>query len=64
MDKPTCRLCGAKHYLREPHDLGKGVLVHVKTKGNNVTPVTKRGRPRIHLTNAERQKAYRGRKTQ
>jgi hypothetical protein len=23
MDKPTCRLCGAKHFAREPHVFGK-----------------------------------------
>jgi hypothetical protein len=32
MDKPKCRLCGAKHLLSEPHEFQVSSSVRVKTK--------------------------------
>jgi len=44
----------------DPDD--EGVTKFLTGEPNNVTPVTKRrGRPRVHKDNAERQKAWRGR---
>lgn len=31
MDKPVCRVCGAKHYAAEPHVFAKEVVVHSKS---------------------------------
>lgn len=70
MERPKCKLCGGRHWLREPHDVtivkplppDTGVTV-VKPPTN----VTHRGfgsgagRPRLHGSNATRQRAYRGR---
>jgi hypothetical protein len=74
MDKPKCRLCGYKHNLSEPHIIPDAIpSVKAKTVApvtDTVTPVTSKMRPHCptctcqkKLTHAERQRAYRARKT-
>jgi len=45
VEAPICRVCGAKHWLREPHqfadDDGGRRTIHAAPVTRNVTPVTK-----------------------
>jgi hypothetical protein len=78
MDAPKCRLCGEKHYgVDHVFDLTPLAKERVTIKRSVTKPVTKpqqsvtkvasvtkpTGRPRVHKSNAERQRAYRVRKT-
>jgi len=76
MEKPSCKLCGQRHWGYENH---VGDFARHQRAPNNVTPVTKPqdnvtqaesnvtrrpGRPKVHESAAAKQRAYRARRVQ
>lgn len=74
MKAPTCRLCGAAHWMREPHVWGKVVapvvtdmpVTHAPSRNapavTHDLAVTRPQWQRKHADNAARQREYRKRK--
>ena len=63
-----CGICGVRHLRNENHKWGSykepAAVAEAKTVESDApieSPMRKRGRPRLHASNADRQKAYRHR---
>ena len=65
MQAPTCKVCGAAHWMRDPHvfkAVTKPETVVPETVPETVTVVpVNRGRPRKWASETERKRAYRQR---